>query len=150
VHGFIFGDQRQHFHLHTLQRHLKDHATSDLLIKSCLKDRARSVYQGLIQVSVDAQRTDAYQANRNLLLSETARADSIPGLEILANDVRCTHGATIGHVDPEQMYYLGARGLPENEAKRLIVEGFFAPVLDRIPLEQVREQLRAEIERKIG
>jgi Fe-S cluster assembly protein SufD len=150
VHGFIFGDGRQHFHLHTLQRHLKDHATSDLLIKSCLKDRARSVYQGLIQVSVDAQRTDAYQANRNLLLSETARADSIPGLEILANDVRCTHGATIGHVDPEQMYYLEARGLPENEAKRLIVEGFFAPVLDRIPLEQVREQLRAEIERKIG
>jgi len=150
VHGFIFGDQRQHFHLHTLQRHLKDHATSDLLIKSCLKDRARSVYQGLIQVSEGAQRTDAYQANRNLLLSDQARADSIPGLEILANDVRCTHGATIGHVDPEQMYYLEARGLPENEAKRLIVEGFFAPVLDRIPLEPVREQLRAEIERKIG
>ena len=150
VHGFIFGDQRQHFHLHTLQRHLTDHATSDLLIKSCLKDRARSVYQGLIQVSERAQRTDAYQANRNLLLSDQARADSIPGLEILANDVRCTHGATIGHVDPEQMYYLEARGLPENEAKRLIVEGFFAPVLDRIPLEAVREQLRAEIERKIG
>ncbi|MCU0621755.1 MAG: Fe-S cluster assembly protein SufD, partial [Gemmatimonadales bacterium] len=150
VHGFMFGDERQHFHLHTLQRHRVDHTTSDLLIKSCLKDRARSVYQGLIQVSEGAQRTDAYQANRNLLLSRTARADSIPGLEILANDVRCTHGATIGHVDPEQMYYLQARGLPSQEAQRLIVEGFFAPVLDRIPLENVREHLREEIERKIG
>ena len=120
------------------------------MIKSCLKDRARSVYQGLIQVSEAAQRTDAYQANRNLLLSDRARADSIPGLEILANDVRCTHGATIGHVDEEQMYYLMARGLPRSEAQRLIVEGFFAPVLDRIPLESVRGQLRQEIARKIG
>ncbi len=150
VHGFMFGDSRQHFHVHTLQRHLVDHTTSDLLIKSCLKDRARSVYQGLIQVSEGAQRTDAYQANRNLLLSDQARADSIPGLEILANDVRCTHGATIGHVDDEQMYYLMARGLPRLEAQRLIVEGFFAPVLDRIPLDRVREALRREIERKIG
>lgn len=150
VHGFMFGDQRQHFHLHTLQRHLKDHATSDLLIKTCLKDRARSIYQGLIQVAEGAQRTDAYQANRNLLLSDQARADSIPGLEILANDVRCTHGATIGHVDDEQMYYLMARGLPRTEAQRLIVEAFFEPVLERIPLESVRTQLRAEIERKIG
>ena len=105
---------------------------------------------GLIQVSEGAQRTDAYQANRNLLLSDTARADSIPGLEILANDVRCTHGATIGHVDEEQMYYLMARGLPRAEAQRLIVEGFFAPVLDRIPLESVREHLRGVIQRKIG
>ena len=150
VHGFMFGDQRQHFDLHTLQKHLSDHTTSDLLIKGCLKDRARSVYQGLIQVAEGAQRTDAYQANRNLLLSGTARADSIPGLEILANDVRCTHGATIGMVDAEQMYYLMARGLPRNEAQRLIVEGFFAPVLDRIPLESVRERLRQVIQQKIG
>ena len=150
VHGFMFGDQRQHFHLHTLQRHLVDHCTSDLLIKGCLKDHARSVYQGLIQVSEGAQRTDAYQANRNLLLSETARADSIPGLEILANDVRCTHGATIGQVDEEQLYYLMARGLHRRDAQRLIVEGFFAPVLDRIPLAAVREQLRGAIDRKIG
>ena len=150
VHGFMFGDGRQQFHLHTLQRHLADHCTSDLLIKGCLKDRARSVYQGLIQVAEGAQRTDAYQANRNLVLSDTARADSIPGLEILANDVRCTHGATIGNVDPEQMYYLMARGLPPNEAQRLIVEGFFAPVIDRIPLEAIREHLRLVIQRKIG
>jgi Fe-S cluster assembly protein SufD len=150
VHGFMFGDGRQQFHLHTLQRHLADHCTSDLLIKGCLKDHARSVYQGLIQVAEGAQRTDAYQANRNLLLSDTARADSIPGLEILANDVRCTHGATIGSVDEEQMYYLMARGLPRSDAQRLIVEGFFAPVLDRIPLEGVREELRRLIQRKIG
>ena len=150
VHGFMFGDGRQQFHLHTLQRHLADHCTSDLLIKGCLKDRARSVYQGLIQVAEGAQRTDAYQANRNLVLSDTARADSIPGLEILANDVRCTHGATIGNVDAEQMYYLMARGLPRNEAQRLIVEGFFAPVIDRIPLESIRDHLRQIIQRKIG
>ena len=150
VHGFMFGDGRQHFDMHTLQKHLADHCTSDLLIKGCLKDRARSVYQGLIQVAEDAQRTDAYQANRNLLLSDTARADSIPGLEILANDVRCTHGATIGNVDPEQLYYLMARGLRSHEAQRLIVEGFFAPVIDRIPLESVREQLREVIQTKIG
>jgi len=150
VNGFMFGDARQHFHLHTLQRHLQPHTTSDLLIKCCLKDRARSVYQGLIQVAKDAQRTDAYQANRNLLLSDLARADSIPGLEILANDVRCTHGATLGHVDSEQLYYLMARGLPRLEAQRLIVEAFFEPVIERIPLETVRERLRGEIERKLG
>jgi Fe-S cluster assembly protein SufD len=150
VHGFMFGDQRQHFDMHTLQKHLAEHCTSDLLIKGCLKDRARSVYQGLIQVAEGAQRTDAYQANRNLLLSETARADSIPGLEILANDVRCTHGATIGTVDPEQMYYLMARGLRSPEAQRLIVEGFFTPVIDRIPLDSVRDQLREAIQKKIG
>jgi Fe-S cluster assembly protein SufD len=150
VHGFMFGDQRQHFDLHTLQQHLAEQTTSDLYIKGALKDRARSVYQGMIQVARGAQRTDAYQANRNLLLSETARADSIPGLEILANDVRCTHGATIGTVDPEQMYYLMTRGLARNDAQRLVVEGFFAPVLDRIPLESVREQLRGVIQAKIG
>jgi Fe-S cluster assembly protein SufD len=150
VHGFLFGDKRQHFHLHTLQRHLVDHCTSDLLIKVALRDRARSVYQGLIQVSEGAQRTDAYQANRNLLLSDQARADSIPGLEILANDVRCTHGATIGQVDAEQLYYLMARGLPRAIAQRLIVEGFFRPVLDRIPLAAVRERLERAIEAKIG
>jgi Fe-S cluster assembly protein SufD len=150
VHGFMFGDQRQHFDLHTLQRHLAEQTTSDLYIKSALKDRARSVYQGMIQVARGAQRTDAYQANRNLLLSDTARAESIPGLEILANDVRCTHGATVGTVDPEQMYYLMTRGLPRNDAQRLVVEGFFVPVLDRIPLESVREQLRGAIRAKIG
>lgn len=150
VHGFMFGDQRQHFHLHTLQRHNAPNCTSDLLIKGCLKDKARSVYQGLIQVAEKAQRTDAYQANRNLLLSDQARADSIPGLEILANDVRCTHGATLGHVDEEHLYYLMARGLPRAESERLIVEAFFEPVLERIPLEAVRAQLRDEIARKIG
>jgi len=150
VHGFMFGDTRQHFDLHTLQKHLSDHCTSDLLIKGCLKDRARSVYQGLIQVAEGAQRTDAYQANRNLLLSDTARADSIPGLEILANDVRCTHGATIGTVDEEQLHYLRTRGLPRAEAERLVVEGFFVPVLDRIPLESVREHLRGSIRHKLA
>src|SRR5207247_6619886 len=121
-----------------------------VVIKGWLTDRARSVYHGLIQVAEGAQRTDAYQANRNLLLSDTARADSIPGLEILANDVRCTHGATIGTVDAEQMYYLMARGLRRHEAQRLIVEGFFAPVIDRIPLQSVSDGLRRGIQTTIG
>jgi Fe-S cluster assembly protein SufD len=145
----MFGDQRQHFHLHTLQRHLQPNCTSDLLIKGCLKDRARSVYQGLIQVAEDAQRTDAYQANRNLLLSDQARADSIPGLEILANDVRCTHGATLSQVDREQLFYAMARGLSRREAERLIVRGFFQDVLDRIDLEPVREALGRALEARI-
>jgi Fe-S cluster assembly protein SufD len=150
VHGFAFGDSTQHFDQHTLQRHVAGHTTSDLLIKVALRDRARSVYQGLIQVYEGAQGTDAYQANRNLVLSPKARADSIPGLEILANDVRCTHGATIGQLDEEQVYYLMARGLPRREAERLIVEGFFEPVLARIPLPAVAQQLREVIERKVG
>jgi Fe-S cluster assembly protein SufD len=150
VHGFAFGDTQQHFDQHTLQKHVVDHCTSDLLIKVALRDRARSVYQGLIQVYEGAQRTDAYQANRNLLLSEKARADSIPGLEILANDVRCTHGATIGQIDEEQLYYLMARGLRRPEAQRLVVEGFFEPVLERIPLPHVAQQLREAIEKKVG
>ena len=106
----MFGDERQHFHLHTLQRHLQPTRTSDLLIKGCLKDRARSVYQGLIQVAEDAQRTDAYQANRNLLLSEQARADSIPGPRD-PRQRRALHARRHDrHVDAEQMYYLhGAR-----------------------------------------
>ena len=150
VHGFAFGDTTQHFDQHTLQKHVSDHTTSDLLIKVALRDRARSIYQGLIQVYEGAQRTDAYQANRNLLLSDKARADSIPGLEILANDVRCTHGATIGQLDEEQVFYLTARGLPRRDAQRLIVEGFFEPVLARIPLESVAQQLREVIETKVG
>jgi Fe-S cluster assembly protein SufD len=103
----------------------------------------------MIRVERDAQKTNAYQENRNLLLSKTAHADSIPGLEILANDVRCTHGATLGQVDREQLFYLMARGLPRHEAERLIVRGFFQDVLDRIELEPVREALGEALEARI-
>ena len=103
----------------------------------------------MIRVEQEAQRTNAYQENRNLLLSNKAHADSIPGLEILANDVRCTHGATLGQVDRDQLFYLMSRGLSRAEAERLIVRGFFQDVLDRIELEPVREALADALEARI-
>ena len=108
-----------------------------------------SLTRGMIRVEEGAQKTNAYQENRNLLLSKTATANSIPGLEILANDVRCTHGATLSQVDREQLFYLMARGLPRAEAERLIVRGFFQDVLDRIELAPVREALGAALEARI-
>ncbi|CAG1021038.1 hypothetical protein MTYM_00707 [Methylococcales bacterium] len=148
--GFFFGDGAQHFDQHTFQNHIAGHATSDLLYKGALREKAYSVFRGLIRVNPDAQRSDAYQANRNLLLSEHAHADSIPELEIEANDVRCTHGATVGPVEPEQMFYLMARGIPKIEAEKLIVEGFFDPLMQKIPLESVRDELTTAIQTKIG
>ncbi len=146
--GCYFGNETQHFDFHTFQNHNVGHSVSDLLFKGALRGRARMVYQGLIKVHKDAQRSDAYQANRNLLLSEKARADSIPSLEIEANDVRCTHGATVGQVDEEQLFYLRTRGLPRREAEQMIVQGFFEPVLARIPAESLRTAVTAAVERK--
>jgi Fe-S cluster assembly protein SufD len=146
--GVVYGGGKQHFDYHTLQEHVAPHTSSDLLFKTALKDQARSVYVGLIQVHKTAQQTDSYLANRNLLLSGTAKADSIPRLEIEANDVRCTHGATVAPVDPEQVFYLETRGLPRGDAVRTIVEGFFEPVLQEIPAETVRDHLRLALAEK--
>ncbi len=148
--GFFFGNGEQHFDQHTFQNHIADHATSDLLYKGALKDSAHSVFRGLIRVNPNAQRSDAYQVNRNLLLSQHSHADSIPELEIEANDVRCTHGATVGPIDEDQVFYLMARGIERPEAERLIVEGFFDPLLQKIPLESVRDRLFEVIKNKIG
>ena len=147
--GFYFTDGRQHLDHDTQQNHLAPHTTSDLLFKGALKDRSRSVWQGMIYVAPGAQKTDGYQANRNLTLSPTARADSIPGLEILADDVRCTHGATVGKIDPNHLFYLQSRGIPRIEAERLVVEGFFDPIMQRIPFEGVRERFQAAIREKM-
>lgn len=148
--GISFADGDQFFDHHTWQLHESAYATSDLEFKSALKDQARTVYSGLIKVYEGAQKTDAYQQNRNLLLSREARADSIPNLEIAANDVRCTHGATISQVVPEHVFYLQARGIPYTEAQKLIVEGFFRPVIDRIPVEEIQGFLEAAIAHKVG
>src|SRR6266545_945884 len=123
--------------------------TSDFAFKGALRDTASVVWRGMIKVEKDAQRTNAYQENRNLLLSDEAHADSIPGLEIEANDVRCTHGATVGQVDRDQLFYLMARGLSRGEAERLIVRGFFTDLLSRIELEPVREALGEALEARI-
>jgi len=147
--GFYFTDGIQHLDHDTQQNHMAPHTTSDLLFKGALKDRSRSVWQGMIYVAPGAQKTDGYQANRNLTLSSKARADSIPGLEILADDVRCTHGATVGKIDPEQVFYLLSRGIPYPEAERLIVEGFFDPIMQRIPFEAVRERFQGAILEKM-
>lgn len=147
--GIMFANGKQRFHHHTLQDHQAPNTTSDLLFKAALSDEARSEYSGLIRVHKDAQKTDAYQANRNLALSEHARADSMPKLEIEANDVRCTHGATVGPIDPEQLYYLQSRGLPIKVAERMIVEGFFEQVMEKIPLADVRETVRQAVAAKL-
>ena len=148
--GVYFVDGKQHLDYDTEQNHLVPHTRSDLLYKGALKDEARSVWQGNIHVYPGAQRTDAYQASRNLSLSHTARADSIPGLEIEADDVRCTHGAAISQIDREEVFYLMSRGIPPLVAEQMIVNGFFQPVLDRIPMDSVRARLEASFAAKMG
>ncbi len=143
--GILFGSGNQHFDFHTLQDHQARATFSDLLYKSALKDTAQAIYTGLIRIRKEAQKSDAYQANRNLLLSKGAKADSIPMLEIEADDVRCTHGVAVGPVDEEQSFYLMSRGLSQAEAECLVVEGFFEQVFRRIPLEDLREQLMQEV-----
>ena len=148
--GFFFTDENQHLDHDTQQNHLSHHTTSDLLFKGALKGSSRSVWQGMIYVAPGAQQTDGYQANRNLVLSSDARADSIPGLEILADDVRCTHGATVGKIDPDLIFYLSSRGISKEDAERLVVEGFFEPVMQRIPFEKVQERFKSAIESKMN
>jgi Fe-S cluster assembly protein SufD len=140
----------QFFDFHTLQDHQVGNTRSDLLFKGALQDTARTVYAGLIRIEKGAARSDAYQANRNLVLSDHAKATSIPMLEIDNNDVRCTHGATVGPVDPQSMFYLQSRGIPEATAKRMIVQGFFGDVLDRIPFEHARNLIEADLEARLG
>ena len=141
---------KQFFDFHTLQDHQVGNTRSDLLFKGALQDTARTVYAGLIRIEKGAARSDAYQANRNLVLSDHAKATSIPMLEIDNNDVRCTHGATVGPVDPQHLFYLRSRGIPEQTAKRMIVQGFFGDVLDRIPFDHARSLIEAELEKRLG
>jgi Fe-S cluster assembly protein SufD len=148
--AFYFADGDQHLDHDTQQNHLAPKTTSDLLFKGALLERSRSVWQGMIYVAPGAQMTDGYQANRNLILDKQARADSIPGLEILADDVRCTHGATVGQLEEDSIFYLMTRGLSRREAERLVVEGFFSTVMERVPFEGVRERFQCMIEDKLS
>ena len=140
----------QFFDFHTLQDHQVGNTRSDLLFKGALQDTARTVYAGLIKIEKGAARSDAYQANRNLVLSDHAKATSIPMLEIDNNDVRCTHGATVGPIDPQHMFYLRSRGIPEPTARRMLVQGFFGQVLERIPFEHARALVETELESRLG
>jgi Fe-S cluster assembly protein SufD len=149
VTGAYFADGDQHLDYDTFQEHIAPNCESDFAFKGALRDHATAVWRGMIRVEPEAQKTNAYQECRNLMLSPTAHAVPIPGLEIMANDVRCTHGATVSRVDREQLFYLMTRGLPRAEAERMVVRGFFQNVLDRIELEPVRKAVTAALEARI-
>ena len=141
---------RQHLDFDTLQEHAAPDTTSDLAFRGILDGRSSTVWRGMIQVDEGAQRTDAFQESRNLLLTKRAHADSIPGLEILANDVRCTHAAAISQIDKDQLFYLRSHGLPEAAAHRLVVEGFLEAIVGRFEEGPVREAVAGAIERRLA
>lgn len=148
--GLFFGTGEQAYDFRTLQDHVGPHTTSDLLFKGALRDHARSVYVGVVRVEPEARGSSSNQANRNLLLSEKARATSEPILEILNNDIlRCSHGATVGPVDPEHLFYLESRGIPRSVAEQMLVQGFLGEVLDRLPVQQVRDAVERELTARI-
>lgn len=148
--GLGYGNDRQQFDHHTLQTHIAPNTTSDLLYKIAINDHARSTYTGMITMTHAAQKADAYQSNKNLMLSKTARANSVPQLEILANDVRCTHGASVGTIDDEQKYYLESRGIPTHEAQDIIVHGFFEELIGKLPSAELQSKVRNAVNQKLG
>src|ERR687886_1882700 len=149
--GLYFADQNQVLDHHTLQDHLAPNAHSDLLYKGALRDESIAVFSGLIRVEPGAQKTDAYQTNRNLILgTDDAFAVWLPNLEIMADDVKCSHGSTTGQVDETELFYLMSRGIPRREAEKLVVFGFFGEITSRIPLKGLKDKLDRAIEGKIG
>jgi Fe-S cluster assembly protein SufD len=151
LYGLYLGDNQQHYDRFTLQDHTGTNTTSDLLFKGVMSDNARSVYSGFIRMHPGAKQSRAYQQNRNILLSRTARADSIPNLEISENDILgCTHGATVGKVDEEEIFYLMSRGLSRIEATQLLVEGFVEPLIEIVPLTALQDSLRNEINQRVA
>ncbi len=153
AHGTVTGAYasraRQHLDFDTLQEHAAPDTTSDLAFRGILADRSSAVWRGMIKVDPGAQRTDAFQESRNLLLSKRAHADAIPGLEILANDVRCTHAAAIAQIDREQLFYLRSHGLPAPDANRLVIEGFMSELVQRFEEGPIRDALGGAIERRM-
>lgn len=147
--GIIIGKGNSSFILHTQQRHEAPETTSNLLVKTVLADGATCMYDGGIRVEKQAQKTDAYQRNENLLLGDRAHAESKPSLEILANDVRCTHGATVGHIPKDQLWYLATRGISSGKGQGLIVSGFLKSALDIVKDENVRNKLNTYVSRAL-
>lgn len=144
--GIIIASGKQKINLYTLQDHLQPKSISDLFIKSVLFDEAILNYKGLIKIQKNAQGSNAYQKNQNILMSDRCKADSRPYLEILANDVRCTHGVTIGKIDIQQLYYLQSRGLTQKQATQLLLSGFFREVTERIPDQNMNDKLNSDID----
>lgn len=148
VYGLVCGRNRQHLELYSKTQHIARHTTADILIKGTAQERAKTIFQGMIRIEKSAQQTESYMANHNLVLSEKAHADSIPRLEIEADDVKASHGASIGQVDREQLFYLRSKGLNREAAERLLVEGFYEEIFGKIPLEPIRELMRRNLEKK--
>jgi Fe-S cluster assembly protein SufD len=148
--GMFFADRDQHFDQKTLQYHSAPNTYSNMLYKGAVKDKGYSVYQGIIRALKNCIGVDSYQTNNNLVLDPTARADSIPGLIIDADELACSHGATFGNIDQDQLYYLQSRGISKAEARRMLVMGFFDEVIERIPFENMQDHLHEVIERKFG
>jgi Fe-S cluster assembly protein SufD len=150
VTGAYIGRGRQHLDFDTTQEHAAAHTTSDLAFRGLLDGRSTAVWRGMIKVDPGAQQTDAFQESRNLLLSTRAHADAIPGLEIEANDVRCTHAAAVAQIDREQLFYLRAHGLGVKEAQRLVIEGFLQELVERFPAGPLHNALSAALERRLA
>ncbi len=148
MYSLTVAEEKQEFDQRTFQTHDAPNAVSDLLYKNALLDKSRTIFSGLIKVAEGAQQTDAYQTNRNLLLDPTAEANALPGLEILANDVKCSHGATTGNVDEEELFYMMSRGIPRRTAMQLMVFGFFEEVIEKIDSDELAENLRELIRNK--
>ena len=148
--GVYFLNGTQHVDIDTMMHHIGYATTGDLLLHGALKDKARSVFLGMIKIDPSGQKTDSYLKNQNMMLDETTRADSIPALEIDANDVRASHAATISQVEDEYVFYLQSRGIPRDTAVKMIVEGFFSTVFNRMGNERVQERLMATVQRKMG
>ena len=150
LYGISVSDGDQEFDQRTLQVHAAGSATSNLLFKNALLGKSRTIFSGLIKVAPDAQQTDAYQTNRNLLLSPEAEANSLPGLEILANDVKCSHGATTGQIDPAELFYLRARGIPLETAQELLAFGFLEEIIGKVSHPGLAEVLRLRFQGKFA
>lgn len=148
MYSLTVAEESQEFDQRTFQTHNAGNAVSDLLYKNALLDKARTIFSGLIKVAEGAQQTDAYQTNRNLLLDPTAEANALPGLEILANDVKCSHGATTGNVDAEELFYMMQRGIAKRDAMKLMVFGFFEEVIEKVDSDELADNLRELIRNK--
>jgi Fe-S cluster assembly protein SufD len=148
--GLAFGEGTQGFDVHTLQDHMSPFTDSDQLYKTALRDRSRVAYEGLIDIRPGSYGSNGYQAQKNLLLDDTAKAESLPMLKISDNDVRCTHSSSVGPVDAEHIYYLMSRGLPRPLAERVLIQGYFEPVIERIKVPELQERIRQAVDRKIG
>jgi Fe-S cluster assembly protein SufD len=147
--GVIFGDQNQTFENWVTQNHISRQTTSDIQYRSALNGASKSFFSGMVYIAKEAQKSDAFQSAKALLLSKEARADAIPNLEILADDVRCSHGAAVGAVDEDQKFYLQTRGIAPTEAEKIIIQGFIEPVIEAVPSGDTQEKLRLFVEEKM-